>query len=203
MQSIENILLKRIRGRGRGAVVTPKDFLDIGNRPGVDKALSRLVQNGVLNRVDRGVYSFPEKSRLIGELSPTPEAVAKALARSGSQKLIPSGAYAANLLGLTEQVPAKVEYLTDGPSRRAMIQRLPVVLRQTTTRNLATAGRVTGVVVQALRFLRRVQVDEAIVEKLRKRLSRAEKAQLLKDIPLVPTWMADVFRQVANKEDIR
>ena len=196
-QSIEKSIISRIYGRGRGSVFSPNEFLDLGSRGAVDLALFRLLKKGLLRRVDRGVYGYPEKSRLIGELSPRPEIVAKAMARRGAQKLLPSGAYAANLLGLTEQVPAKIEYLTDGPSRRAMIQKLPVVLRQSTPARLATAGRVSGTVAQALRFLRKDQVDETVIEKLRTRLSKDDKEQLLRDIPLVPAWIGEIFRQVA------
>lgn len=197
-QSIEKSVLSRIYGRGRGSVVSPSDFLDLGSRGGVDLALSRLTKKGILRRVDRGVYGYPEKSRLIGELSPRPEEVAKALARRGNRRLLPSGAYAANLLGFTEQVPFKVEYLTDGPTRRVMIRKLPVTLKQTTPARLATAGRVSGTVAQALRFLRKERVDDAIVEKLRKRLSEDDKKQLLRDIPLVPAWVGETFRRVAE-----
>lgn len=197
-QSIEKSVLSRIYGRGRGSVVSPSDFLDLGSRGGVDLALSRLTKKGILRRVDRGVYGYPEKSRLIGELSPRPEEVAKALARRGNRQLLPSGAYAANLLGFTEQVPVKVEYLTDGPTRRVMIRKLPVTLKQTTPARLATAGRVSGTVAQALRFLRKERVDDAIVEKLRKRLSKDDKKQLLRDIPLVPAWVGETFRRVAE-----
>jgi hypothetical protein len=148
--------------------------------------------------VDRGVYGYPEKSRLIGELSPRPEEVAKALARRGSRRLLPSGAYAANLLGFTEQVPVKVEYLTEGPTRQVMIRQLPVTLRQTTPARLATAGRVSGTVAQALRFLRKERVNDEVIKKLRQRLSEDEKKQLLRDIPLVPAWIGEIFRRVAQ-----
>lgn len=197
-QSIEKSVLSRIYGRGRGSVVSPSDFLDLGSRGAVDLALSRLTKKGILRRVDRGVYGYPEKSRLIGELSPRPEEVAKALARRGNRRLLPSGAYAANLLGFTEQVPFKVEYLTDGPTRRVMIRKLPVTLKQTTPARLATAGRVSGTVAQALRFLRKERVDDAIVEKLRERLTEDDKKQLLRDIPLVPAWVGETFRRVAE-----
>lgn len=198
-KSIEKSVLSRIYGRGRGSVCTPTEFLDLGSRGSIDLALSRLVKKGVLRRVDRGVYGFPKKSRLIGELSPQPEAVAKALARRGAQKLLPSGAFAANLLGLTEQVPARIEYLTDGPARTAMIRKLPVVLKRSTPARLATAGRVSGTVSQALRFLRKDQVSDDIIEKLRQRLSDADKAQLVRDIPLVPAWVGEVFRKIAGE----
>lgn len=191
-------MLSRIYGRGRGSVFTPTDFLDLGSRSAVDLALWRLVKKGIVRRVDRGVYGFPKKNRLIGELSPRPEAVAKAIARKGARKLLPSGAMAANLLGLTDQVPAKVEYLTDGRTKQVMIKKLPVVLKQSTPTRLATAVRVSGTVSQALRFLRREQVDDQVIEKLRRRLSDPDKARLLQDIPLVPAWVGAAFRKIAT-----
>lgn len=197
-QSLDAKVFRRLVRRGSGSVATPSDFLDLGSRAGVDQALSRLVRQGALRRVSRGVYNYPEKNRLLGELSPGPEKVAKALARQGLQRIIPSGAYAANLLGLSEQVPARVEYLTDGPSRKVMICKLPVILKRTTPRQMATASRVSGSVAQALRFLRKDQVDETIIKKLRTRLSKEDKEQLLKDIPLVPAWIGEIFRQVAE-----
>ncbi len=196
-QPIEKSIISRIYGRGRGSVCGSNDFLDLGSRGAVDLSLSRLVKKGILRRLDRGVYVYPEKNRLLGELSPRPEEVAKALARRGAQKLLPSGAFAANLLGLTEQVPAKIEYLTDGPSRTAIIRNLPVVLKQSTPARLATAGRVSGTVAQALRFLRKDQVDDSVIARLRERLSADDKRQLIRDIPLVPAWVGVVFRKVA------
>ncbi|MFN0076326.1 MAG: DUF6088 family protein [Prosthecobacter sp.] len=133
MKSLENEILKRLRGRGRGTAACPADFLNLGSRAAVDQVLSRLVKKGTLERVDRGVYALPKISPVLGRLSPEPEAVAQALARRGAQRLIPAGAHAANLLGLTTQVPARIEYLTDGPPCRAMIQKLPIILKRTTT----------------------------------------------------------------------
>lgn len=173
------------------------DFLDLGNRAGVDQALSRLVKKKILQRTARGVYCYPKISRLLGELAPAPAKVAQAIAKQGAQQLQPTGASAAHQLGLTEQVPAKVEYLTDGRSRTVQIKRLPVILRQSTPRQLATAGRISGSVIQALRFLKRAQVTEETVQTLRARLTPLQKTQLLKDIPLAPGWMGPIFRQIA------
>jgi hypothetical protein len=74
---------------------------------------------------------------------------------------------------------------------------VPVVLKRSTPARLATAGRVSGTVAQALRFLRKDQVGADVVEKLRRRLSAADKAQLVRDIPLVPAWVGEVFRKIA------
>lgn len=183
--------------------MTPQDFLDLGSRAGVDQTLSRLVRKGTLHRVDRGIYTYPKISKLADERSPKTEAVAKAMARRGSQRLLPAGMYAAKLLGLTDKVPARVEYLTDGPSRQAVVGHVPVVLKKTTPKNLAAADRVTGVLIQALRFMGRPHIGPDVVETLRQHFSEKEKNQLLRDVPLAPAWMGQVFRQIAleDKQD--
>lgn len=192
-------MLRRFRSRGPGSVATSTELLDLADRAAVDQALSRLVRQGRLRRMGRGVYLYPEQSRLLGELSPQPDKVVQALAKRGAQRLLPSGAYAANLLGLTDQVAGRIEYLTDGPSARIMVGKLGVSLKRTTTKRLAAAGRVTGTVAEALRFLRREQVDASVIETLRGRLSPEGKQQLLRDIRFVPAWMGKVFRDIAKE----
>jgi len=197
-QSVDLKILQRMQKRGPGAVATPTDFLDLASRTAVGTALSRLVEAGDLRRLSRGVYVYPKQSKLLGELTPSPHEVAEALAKRGGERLQPGGAQAANLLGLSEQVPAKVVYLTDGSSRTIKIKNLPVELRNASPKRLATAGKVSGTVAEALRYLRKDQVDEGVVVQLRKRLSQQDKKQLMKDIKLVPAWIGDVFREVAD-----
>jgi hypothetical protein len=200
-KSLENSILKRFRARGRGTAETPSAFLDLAPRPVVAMALTRLVRSGMLTRPSRGVYVFPKQSKLLGELSPTPHEVARTLTRRGGERLQASGAQAANLLGLSEQIPAKVVYLTDGQTRKIQIKNLPIELKQATPKRMAMAGRVSGTVAEALRYLRKDQVDNRIVDHLRHRLNKRDKQQLMKDIKLVPAWIGEVFRAVAEVDD--
>lgn len=198
VKSIEESIKSRLQRRGRGAAVTPFDFLDLGSRDSVDQGLSRLARKQVLKRLDRGLYTYPKVSRLLGELSPDPEKVAQALARRDAAQLIPTGAAAANLLGLSEQVPNRVVYLTSGPARSATVGKLAVTLKPTVAKNMATAGRASGVVIQALRFLGKDNVGSEVIEKLCERLNTKDRAQLLKDAKYAPAWMEPIFRKIAE-----
>ena len=149
----EKKLLKRIRGCRRGSVFVPNLFLDRGTRAAIDKALSRLTADGTIRRLARGVYDYPKTHPTIGLLSPAPDAVAKAIAGRDRTTLQPTGAYAANLLRLSEQIPARIVYLTNGPARSIRIGKMTIQLRQTTQRNMATAGRLSGLIIQAFRYL--------------------------------------------------
>lgn len=199
-KSIEGSILKRFRARGRGAAMMPGDFLDLAERRVIAVALSRLLKAGRLRRPSRGVYVYPKQSELLGELAPNPEEIVKAISRVGGERVQVSGAYAANLLGLSDQVPAKLVYLTDGNSRKLQVRNLPIELRQASARRLATAGRVSGTVAEALRYLRKDQVDDQVIEQLRRRLSESDKTQLQKDIKRVPAWIGEVFRSLAADE---
>lgn len=199
MQSTQDKTLSRIYGYGRGAVVSPTDFLDLGSRAAVDKALARLAEAGTLRRLTRGLYEYPKTHPVLGTLAPVPEKVARALAGKAGGRLQPTGAYAANLLGLTEQVPAKIVFLTDGLSKTVRIGAQQIQLKRISLRDMATAGRMSGLVFQALRHLGPVHVDERVVERLQRQLTPKDKAQLLDDLPLAPTWMEAVLRQVANQ----
>lgn len=196
-QSIEKKITNRIYGRGRGCVLTPNDFLDIGSRQAVGLALHRLTKAGTLRRVARGLYYFPKSNRLLGELSPSVDAIAKAISARDQVKLQPFGGYAANLLGLSEQVPAKVVFQTSGSARKLKVGKLSIELHPSSSRAMATAGRTSGLVISALRFMGKNQLDDKAVMRLRAVLSLEDRHRLFKDIPYAPAWMHAALRSIA------
>ncbi len=199
MKTIDSRLKSRIYGNGRGTAFTQNDFLDIGGRDAVDKALSRLAAKGTIRRLARGLYEYPREHPELGMLSPDIEKVAKALAGKDRIRLQPAGAYATNLLGLSEQVPARVVFLTDGASRKVKIGRQEIQLRRTTPRNMAAAGRLSGLLMQALRHLGKEHITPARVEHLKRTLPPKERQELLKDLRLAPAWMHPLFRELAGE----
>jgi hypothetical protein len=199
-QSIDSRIVTRIHRRGRGSVLVAGDFLDLGSREAVDLALHRLGRKGMIRRLTRGVYDFPKEHPVLGLLSPSPDTVARALAGRDRTRLQPAGAYAANALGLSEQVPAKAVFLTDGASRTVKIGQTTIQLRRTTPRNMAAAGRLSGLIIQALRELGKEQVTAARVEHLKRTLPADKRRELLKDLTLAPAWMHPIFRQLAEEE---
>jgi hypothetical protein len=174
--------------------------LHIGSRQAVDLALHRLAKKGILRRLARGVYHFPKLHPVLGTLSPSTDDIARALAGRDHIRLQPTGAYAANALGLSEQVPAKIVYLTDGLTRTAKFGATTIQLRRTTPRNMAAAGRLSGLLIQAFRELGEKRLTPAHLEQLKRRLPLKERRALLKDISLAPAWMHTHFRKLAETE---
>jgi hypothetical protein len=177
---------------------TPSDFLDLGSRRAVDLALHRLIEKKILRRLARGLYEYPREHPELGTLSPDIQKVAKALAGKDRIRLQPAGAYATNLLGLSEQVPAKAVFFTDGPSRTVKIGRQEIQLRHTTPRNMAAAGRLSGLLMQAFRHLGQAHITAQRMAHLKRTLPAKERKQLIKDLPLAPTWMHPFFRELAK-----
>ena len=199
MQSVDGKVLSRIYGHKRGWVFTPGHFKDLGSRDAIASALKRYKQSGVIRQLARSLYDYPKTHPQLGLLSPPAEDIAKALAGRDAIRLQPSGAYAANLLGLSTQVPMKIVYLTDGASRTVKIEKREIILKRTTPRNMATAGKISGLVIQALRYLGKEHVDDEIIQKLERRLDKAACDQLMKDIRYAPVWIADIFRLLAER----
>lgn len=196
--SIEGKILARIIGRRRGQVLVPADFFDLGSRRAVDLALHRLAKAGTIRRLARGVYDYPKTHPVLGPLMPSADAVAEAVAGRDQARLRAAGAYAANLLGLSEQVPAKVVFLTDAQSRTLRIGSMLIELRRTTPRNMAAAGRLSGLVIQAFRHLGKEHMTAGRIAHLKRPLPADKRRPLAKDLKLAPAWMHPILRELAE-----
>ncbi len=199
IKNVDYKILKSINSRGHGAVFVPTDFLNLGSRQAVDIVLHRLVRKGTIRRLARGIYDFPEEHPKLGKLQPSPEKIAQALVGRDCTRIQPTGAYAANILGLSEQVPAKIVFLTDGPGRTIKIGATTIQLRRTTPKNMAMAGRLSGLLVQALRELGKENVTAERLEHLKRVIPLEARKELLKDIRFAPEWMHSIFRKLTEE----
>ncbi len=175
---------------------TPNHFLDLGSRSAVGNSLSQLTAAGTIRRLAFGLYDYPQKHPKLGLLSPKPDTVAQAISEKGDTRLQPSGAYAVNLLGLSQQVPAKIVYLTDGAEKNVTVGNQQIQLRRTTPKNMATAGRPSGLVIQALRYLKKDGVTDDHIATLKRILPDADRERLWKDRIYAPAWMHPLFKKL-------
>lgn len=194
---IEADIALRVRQAKPGTVFTPALFAGVGSRAAVDKALQRLAARGDLRRLSRGLYDKPRQDPLLGTLWPSVDAVVAALMGKDKLRLQPTGAYAANLLGLSDQVPARVEFLTDGTSRTVKAGPMQIVLKRTTPRQMAAAGRTSGLVIQALRSLGADHLTAERLDKLRRTIPVEQRRALLDDLTLAPGWLQPTLRALA------
>ena len=189
-------IMKRVRGKGRGWVFTPRHLIDLGTRGSVDVALSRLVQAGSIRRIGRGLYDYPRLHPKLGALSPDPAGIAAALAQQRGDKLAPSGAAAANRLGLSTQVPAKASYATTGRTRTSQAAGRKVLLRHSRAPVLDTVSDTGNAVLQALTHLGRDNVDDDIISSFARRLNDRDMKALVRARPQMSGWMGDVILKI-------
>ena len=196
--STDSKVLDRIRGRGRGWVFTPAHLTDLGSRNAVASALKRFKASDTIRQLARGLYDYPVQDPVLGTVAPSADAIARALVVRNAIRLQPSGAYAANMLGLSQQVPSRVVFLTDGPARKVKIGKREIILQHTTPRNMATAGRKSGTLIQALRYLGQDQVDDQVLATLRRQIADDDRAAIRKDLCHAPAWIADLLRPLTE-----
>ena len=192
--SIDSKVRSRIYGNGKGWVFTPKHFQDLGSSAAIDSTLRRLKAVGTIRQLARGLYDFPAQDPVLGTVAPSADAIARALVVRDAIRLQPSGAYAANELGLSDQVPSRIVFLTDGPARKIKIGKREIHLHHTTPRNMATAGRKSGTIIQALRHIGQDQVDEKVLSILRRQITDSDRPIIQKDLHHAPAWIADLLR---------
>lgn len=189
---------RRITKAKPGWVFTPFDFLDIGSPSLVGMVLLRLLRKGVVRRLSRGIYDTPRVHPRLGILPPAVEAIARAIARRDGATIQPSDATAANLLRLSEQVPARIEYETDGPSRVVTIGKLTIRFRRRPRRKVGAVHPMSSMVFAGLRSLGRNHATPSRVKHLREELEPKDRQQLLRDLPKAPAWMHPLLRSIAG-----
>ena len=196
-QVIEPKARSIIFGHRGGWVFTPRDLATLGDPRSVGMALTRLSRKGIIRQLARGLYDYPIDHPSFGRIPPSADAVANALAKRDASRLQPTGAYAANILGLSEQVPTRIVFLTDGPSRRVKFGQQEIVLKRTTPRNMATAGRKSGTIIQALRHIGQRNINDRTLAIIKRQLTKQDRAQIIKDLRYAPGWIVEILRQLS------
>ena len=185
-------------------VWTPSDFLDLGSRDAVDKALQRRAKQGALRRIDRGLYDRPRFNSLTRQPSPPdPGAVIEAVARRDQIRLLVDGMTAANDLGFTTAVPAKIVVHADARLRPIQLGQMVITFKPTAASKLTWAGRPAMRLVQALHWLRDTASDDDGAAALSARAGAvladpdrgpAIRQDLVKGFTALPAWMQDLLR---------
>ena len=200
----------RIEGGPSTSAWTPGDFLDLGGRDAVDKALQRLANGDELRRIDRGLYDRPTHNSLTHKPNPPdPSGVIDAIARRDQIRVLVDGMTAANDLGLTTAVPAKIVVHTDARLRPIHLGALDIVFRPTAPSKLYWAGRPAMRIVQALHWLRDTFGQEGEADSIVRRLRRllddparggALKADLAEGLATLPAWMQTTLKDVMTSD---
>ena len=198
MTSIEDKILQHIEAFPKGELFLPSDFSELGSSEAVRLSLFRLEKEGVITRVAQGIYVRPRESSLIGKLTPTAEEVAEAIAKRDKIRTTPTGSYALNALGLSTQVPMNIVLLTDGSPREIKVGKRKIKFKKTTPKNLMAKGKISRLVIQALKEIGNGKVTAVEEQKILDVLKKENEKDLKHDIALVPVWIQKIMRKALN-----
>lgn len=200
-QSIDKSILMAIYGNGRSWSFSPKDFSPIGSRGAIDLALHRLHKKKTIRRVLRGLYDYPQFSKLLNtQLSPDIDQVAHALARKFGWHIQPSGPAALNVMGLSTQVPGRIVYLSDGPFRSYHVGKTELTFEKTALKEMGFKLRQSSLIVQGLKSLDSKGITDQTITEIRQWLDPSLRSKVLKDTRTATGWVYEAIRKICREE---
>ena len=201
-QHTQNKILNRIYGHCKGWAFSQKDFSKIGGRSAIDTALCRLMADGKVRRITRGIYDYPRYSNLLQQkLSPNFEQVAHAIARKNGWRIRACGEAALNLLGLSNQVPGNIIYLSDGPHKTINIGKLKIEFKKAPLKEMQLKHEYTSLTVQALKALGKANINDKIIKKIRHHWTQEERKKMLKDAQYTTDWIHEYIKQICLEDN--
>jgi hypothetical protein len=197
--TIENKIITKIKKAKKGALFFSDNFASFGSAETVRRTLNRMVEEGKIDRVSSGIFVRPQIDKIIGKITPKIEDIADAIARRDKAKIIPTGAYALNRLGLSTQVPMKIVYLTDGSARNIKVGKYTIAFIRTSPKNVAAIGKISRLAIQALKSIGKKNISKMEIEHIQGALMKEKKAYLEHDLRIAPAWIREIIRYSLQK----
>lgn len=199
MQKTEENIEKVIKRKPKGTLLFPEDFANLGTSIAVRKSLQRLRERGLIKQVAHGIYVRPKINNFIGEVMPSAEEIAFGIAKRDKIRLLPTGSYALNALGLSTQIPVNIVFLTDGAARNIKVGKRTIKLKKTTPKNLLAKGEISSLVIQALREIGKDKASNEELQKIKELLKKEDPKKIDHDIALAPEWIREIMKQTQNE----
>ncbi len=201
MQNTNNDIVEYIKRSRFGSVFFADEFRKFGNNDAVRQALSRLCRKKFLIRLSAGIYLYPKIDKEIGVIFPSIETIAKIIAKREKTRLIPTGSYALNALGLSTQVPAKVVFLTDGTARIVKVgKRATIKFKRTVAKNLSFKGKVSLLAISALKEIGKDKATDEQLQKIKEALQYEKRKNITHDAELAPVWISNILLKLIENE---
>lgn len=191
--STDKAILNKIGRNNKGKLLFPDDFTGMGSVDAIRQALHRLVKRNILVRLAYGIYLYPKRDPELGVLYPSIEDVAKEIARRDKARIVPTGVTAMNKLGLSAQVPLNSVYLTDGAPRSIQVGKRSIKFKKTTPKNLMAKGKISSLVIQALREIGKDDITEFQLTRINELLKKEKPENVIHDAGLAPVWIARIM----------
>lgn len=191
MDKVHTQIEKKLAKAKKGSLFFLSDFRGMGTEGSIKMALSRLKEAGKLKRIAHGIYYLPQIDPILGELYPSMETIAEAIAKKEHIRIKPTGAFALHKLGLTTQVPMKLVYFTDGPLKQIKLGKNVIKFKPTTPKKLSLKGKLSSLIIQALEELGTEHLEEKTIKRVKELLKKEDPKILIKDLKLAPAYISE------------
>ena len=198
MESVEKHIITSLSKRGRGTVFFSDTFAGLGTANRIHKAMEILIKQQKIIRVARGIYCYPkiDKKLGLGVLFPSVDDIVKAIAKRDNARIVPTGVWAQNVLGLSTQVPLNYVYLTDGTSRKLEIFKgCMVTFKHTALKNLSFNNYLAMLINVALRDLGQQNVTEEHVKRIHQLLQNENRTDIERDYGRMTGWIREIVKR--------
>ncbi len=193
---IENI----IKQSDKGKLIFISDFSELNNYDTIRKSLQRLVKKGLIIRISKGIYYYPKKDEILGIVYPSIEEIGKAIAKRDKARIIPTGAFARHLLGLSTQIPMNVIYLTDGSARKIRIGEKTIVFKKTSPKNLSYENQLSSLIIQSLKSKKENNITEKEKQIIKQIIIQSGKQKEIEtDIKNAQVWIRKIILQILSE----
>lgn len=189
--SINSQIEAKVRRSKPGQIFQVSDFKDLGTSTAIRKALSRLVEQEVLVRMGQGIYVIPIQDKVFGKVLPSMEELAMTLAKKEHVKIMPTGQYALNKVGLSTQVPMKLMFLSNGSKKNIHVGKSAIIFKPTTTKKLAMIGPISSLLFLGLEELDLKKISPSEIDKVISLLKKEDPKKLKHDLRLAPARVSD------------
>lgn len=197
-KSIPSQIKVQLENKEPGEIIFPGDFLMFGSSEAIHTALSRLVDQKELIRLAKGIYQKPKHDPIVGQVRPSLETIAQAIASKERVIIRPTGSYALNKLGISTQVPTKVIYLTNGNSRSIKIGKGTLTFKRATPKRLSIPDEKLYLAVEAIIELGAEKISKSTFEKLVDILRYEPLENIKQSAKLAPQAVARILYKLAD-----
>ena len=197
--SVHQAILDKINSKTPGEIFFPAEFRMLGSDDAIKMALSRLVKENTIERLAHGIYYIPQFHNLIGRIRPSLEMIANAIASRDRIQIKPTGISALNKLGLSEQVPTRHVYITNGQPRTYHVEENEIHFKSASPKKLALKGPISSLIILAMDEMGQREYDETLAGKLKGLLQKEDPTLLENDMMLAPSWIAKEIYSIISK----
>ena len=196
IETSKNKIQTKILKSSFGEIFFLDDFSKYGSSDNIRKVLSRLENEGLVERLTHGIYLKPKKDSLLGTIYPTIDEIAKQIAKRDKARIAPTGVLALYLLGLTTQIPLKAVYLTDGSQREIKIGNRTIQFKKTVPKSFAIKDELIHLIVQAFKEIGQKEITDDFFNQIHPSVLQLNNVVVQKQLKYAPVWIQKIINNL-------